>query len=53
MQCAISLTEQTKITSFLSKLGGKIGAVGEQMRQTKAWKKGCFSRRCLCEAAWS
>jgi hypothetical protein len=39
MQCAISLTEQTKITSFLSKLGGKIGSVGEQMRQAQAWKK--------------
>ncbi len=35
-----SENEQTKIASFLSALDGKIGAVGEQMRQTQAWKKG-------------
>ena len=33
-----SLPEQTKIAGFLSALDGKIGAVGEQMRQTQAWK---------------
>jgi len=35
-----SLPEQTKIAGFLSALDGKIGAVGEQMRQKQAWKKG-------------
>jgi type I restriction enzyme, S subunit len=39
-----SLPEQTKITSFLSALDGKIGAVGEQMRQTQAWKKGLLQQ---------
>ena len=36
--------EQTTIAGFLSALDGKIGAVGEQMRQTQAWKKGLLQR---------
>ena len=39
-----SIEEQTKIAGFLSALDGKIGAVGEQMRQTQAWKKGLLQQ---------
>ena len=39
-----SLPEQTKIAGFLSALDGKIGAVGEQMRQMQAWKKGLLQQ---------
>ena len=39
-----SLPEQTKIAGFLSALDGKNGAVGEQMRQTQARKKGLLQR---------
>jgi type I restriction enzyme, S subunit len=39
-----SLPEQTKIAGFLSALDGKIGAVGELMRQTQAWKKGLLQQ---------
>lgn len=38
------LDEQTKIAGFLSALEGKIAAVGEQMRQTQAWKKGLLQQ---------